>query len=128
MYVYTNQLADRGVKHLEKKNITYSKDGLKVGVKSVNDEDINDKSQRYVCACDDTAAKRIWANMRFRSVLVKAWNLASFPGYKSKLWNTEATPNFQRTPSDSKVKTSSSGSSRPSASRTSTGVSTKSQH
>jgi DNA-binding transcriptional regulator YhcF (GntR family) len=46
MYLYTNQLADRGVKHLEKKNIVYTKDGLKVGVKEVKDEDLNDKSQR----------------------------------------------------------------------------------
>ena len=26
------------------------------------------------------------------SVLVKVWNHASFPGYKSRLWNANATP------------------------------------
>jgi hypothetical protein len=46
MYIYSNQLADRGKKHLEKKNISYTKEGLKVGVKDRKDEDINDKLQR----------------------------------------------------------------------------------
>lgn len=48
MYVYTGELADRGVKHLEKKNIQYTKEGgLKVGVKEVKDEDYTDKTQKY---------------------------------------------------------------------------------
>jgi hypothetical protein len=34
---------------MEKKNISFSKDGgLKVGVKHVNAEDIEDRTQRYV--------------------------------------------------------------------------------
>lgn len=47
MYLYSNQLADRGKKHLEKKNIVYTKDGMKVGVKDVKDEQLNDNVQRY---------------------------------------------------------------------------------
>jgi len=71
IYLYTNELADRGVKKLEKKNVVFSKDGMKVGIKEVRSEDYTDQTQ---------------------SVLVKAWSYASFPNYKSRLgWNTEAT-------------------------------------
>ncbi|KAF4301421.1 hypothetical protein GTA08_BOTSDO10606 [Botryosphaeria dothidea] len=72
IYLYTNELADKGVKKMEKKNIVFSKDGMKVGVKEVRDEDYADRTQ---------------------SVLVKAWSLTSFPAYKSRLgWNKEAEP------------------------------------
>ncbi|KIW05522.1 uncharacterized protein PV09_03403 [Verruconis gallopava] len=93
MYVYSNQLADRGKRHLEKKNIVYTKDGVKVGVKDRKDEDLTDKSQ---------------------SMLHKTWSLATSP---------ESRPDLPHQPSDGKVKTTSS--SRPSASRTSTGTSQK---
>jgi len=97
MYEFANELSERGKKKMEKKNISFTKGGgLKVGVKDVKGEDYEDKTQ---------------------SVLVKAWNFASFPGYKSRMWNTEATPNFKRTssgtpvPSSTKPPTSRSGSS-----------------
>ena len=48
MYLYSSGLADRGVKHLEKKNIVYTKDGMTVGVKDKSEEQVNDKFQRYV--------------------------------------------------------------------------------
>lgn len=86
MYVFANDLADRGVKKMEKKNMVFTKDGMKVGVKEVRSEDYADKTQ---------------------SVLVKAWSYASFPAYKSRLgWNKEAEP--QR-----KFSSSSSSSARP---------------
>lgn len=47
-----------------------------------------------------------WTNVCVRSVLVKTWNYASFPGFKSRIWNSEATPDFKK-------------SARPSASRSS---------
>jgi hypothetical protein len=47
MYIYTNELADRGKKKMEKKNVTFTKDGMKVGVKEMKHEDYTDKTQRY---------------------------------------------------------------------------------
>ncbi|EOD44080.1 hypothetical protein GTA08_BOTSDO10606 [Neofusicoccum parvum] len=72
IYLYANELADRGVKKMEKKNVVFTKDGMKVGVKEVRDEDYSDKTQSF---------------------LVKAWSYTSFPAYKSRLgWNKEAQP------------------------------------
>lgn len=48
MYVYANELADRGKKKMEKKNVVFTKDGMKVGVKEVKTEDYADKTQRSV--------------------------------------------------------------------------------
>jgi hypothetical protein len=47
MYLYSTQLADHGKKHLEKKNMSFSKDGMKVRVKEINAEDYEDKTQRF---------------------------------------------------------------------------------
>lgn len=52
---------------MEKKNIVLTKDGVKVGVKEVRNEEYVDKTQ---------------------SVLMKAWNMSSWPGYQSKIWDT----------------------------------------
>ncbi|KAF2436163.1 hypothetical protein EJ08DRAFT_228787 [Tothia fuscella] len=93
LYDFANELSERGKKKMEKKNISFTKDGMKVGVKEKRQEDYEDKTQ---------------------SVLVKAWNFASFPGYKSKVWNTEATPGFRRTSSG----TGTPSGSRPPTSRT----------
>ncbi|KAF2268554.1 hypothetical protein CC78DRAFT_529995 [Lojkania enalia] len=46
IYLYTNQLADRGVRKMEKKNVMFTKDGMKVGVKEVKAEDYADRTQR----------------------------------------------------------------------------------
>ncbi|KAE8375953.1 hypothetical protein BDV26DRAFT_266714 [Aspergillus bertholletiae] len=60
---------------MEKKNVVWTKDGMKVGVKELNDEDYKDRSQ---------------------SVLVNMWNHTSFPAYKSRLWNmTQPTAGVQ---------------------------------
>lgn len=68
MYLYTQQLANRGTEHLKKKNINISKDGgMKVGVKEVRTEEYADAQQKG---------------------LVNVWNHSSFPAYKSRLgWN-----------------------------------------
>ena len=34
--------------HMEKKNVMFSRDGLKVGVKELQDEEYKDRSQRFV--------------------------------------------------------------------------------
>ncbi|KAI9820896.1 MAG: hypothetical protein M1832_003529 [Thelocarpon impressellum] len=68
IYAVMNSIADTTNKKLEKKNVTFTKDGMKVGVKEV-------KTERYV---DST-----------QSVLVKAWNYSTWPAYKSRLWNKD---------------------------------------
>lgn len=54
---------------MESKNVVFTKEGLRVGVKEVRNESYVDKTQGY---------------------LVKAWNLSTWPGYKSRYWNKEA--------------------------------------
>ncbi|KAJ5808509.1 hypothetical protein N7474_009778, partial [Penicillium riverlandense] len=51
---------------MERKNIAITKDGMKVQVKEINDEEYKDTTQ---------------------SVLVNMWNHTSFPAYKSRLWD-----------------------------------------
>ncbi|EAW21564.1 uncharacterized protein NFIA_067310 [Aspergillus fischeri NRRL 181] len=51
---------------MEKKNVMLTRDGVKVGVKELSEEDYVDRSQ---------------------SILVNIWNHTSFPAYKSRLWN-----------------------------------------
>jgi len=57
VYLYTHDLAEHGRKHMEKKNISFTKDGgLKVGVKDKRAEDIEDST---------------------KSMFVKTWNLGN---------------------------------------------------
>ncbi|KXT02307.1 hypothetical protein AC578_194 [Pseudocercospora eumusae] len=69
IYTWSNELADRGSKHMEKKNMKFTKDGgLRVKVKDQGDEKLGDKTQ---------------------NVLVNTWNNAELPNYKSRLgWNS----------------------------------------
>ena len=61
---------------MAKRNITLSSDGgMKVGVKQMSQEEQADKTQKKV---------------------VEAWNLSSWPEYKSRLWNQEANINKRR--------------------------------
>ncbi|KAF1357865.1 hypothetical protein EJ07DRAFT_126575 [Lizonia empirigonia] len=46
IYLYSNELAERGVRKMEKKNVVFTKDGAKVGVKEVSAEQYADKTQR----------------------------------------------------------------------------------
>ena len=48
--------------------MVFTKDGMKVGVKDVNTESYVDTTQSF---------------------LVKAWNLSTWPEYKSRLWNKQ---------------------------------------
>ncbi|KAG9529823.1 hypothetical protein KCU93_g3150, partial [Aureobasidium melanogenum] len=68
MYLWTNDLANHGKKTMEKKNVMFTKDGMKVGVKEMSEEEYADRTQ---------------------SVLVNTWNQTSFPAYKSRLWNMD---------------------------------------
>ncbi|CAI7579100.1 unnamed protein product [Penicillium glandicola] len=51
---------------MERKNIAFTRDGMKVQVKEVKDEAYKDRTQ---------------------SVLYNMWNHTSFPAYKSRLWD-----------------------------------------
>ncbi|KAF4761218.1 hypothetical protein N7455_002044 [Penicillium solitum] len=51
---------------MERKNIAFTRDGMKVQVKEVHDEAYKDQTQ---------------------SVLFNMWNHTSFPAYKSRLWD-----------------------------------------
>ncbi|KAF2625089.1 hypothetical protein BU25DRAFT_372696 [Macroventuria anomochaeta] len=46
IYLYSNELAERGVRKMEKKNLVLTKDGARVGVKEVSAEQYADKTQR----------------------------------------------------------------------------------
>ncbi|KAJ5943916.1 hypothetical protein N7516_004084 [Penicillium verrucosum] len=51
---------------MERKNIAFTRDGMKVQVREVKDEAYKDQTQ---------------------SVLFNMWNHTSFPAYKSRLWD-----------------------------------------
>lgn len=47
IYAWSNELADRGKKKMEKKNMSFTKDGgLRVGLKEQGDERMADKTQK----------------------------------------------------------------------------------
>lgn len=46
IFLYSNELAERGVKKMEKKNVVFTKDGARVGVKEISTESYTDKTQR----------------------------------------------------------------------------------
>ncbi|KAI9751846.1 MAG: hypothetical protein M4579_005869 [Chaenotheca gracillima] len=68
IYLVMGQIADTANKKLEKKNVTFTKDGMKVGVKEVKEESYVDQTQ---------------------NMLVKAWNLSTWPAYRSRYWNKD---------------------------------------
>ncbi|KAK6402689.1 hypothetical protein LTR95_019042 [Oleoguttula sp. CCFEE 5521] len=57
VYLWSGELADRGQKHMEKKNINFSKDGgLKVGVKEMSAEESADRAQKALVNTWTTSA------------------------------------------------------------------------
>ncbi|KZF21818.1 hypothetical protein L228DRAFT_248570 [Xylona heveae TC161] len=72
VYSIANDIAQKTSQHMEKKNVSFTKDGLKVGIKEMKNENYVDKTQSY---------------------LVKAWNYSTWPAYKSRFWNKQATEN-----------------------------------
>jgi len=70
IFLAVTQIGNAANDKMQSKNVVFTKDGLKVGVKEIKNENYVDRTQ---------------------SILVKAWNLSSWPGYKSKLWNKEAS-------------------------------------
>ncbi|MCJ1392951.1 hypothetical protein MMC18_005823 [Xylographa bjoerkii] len=78
-YSIAQDVANKAAKKMEEKNIKFSKDGMKVGIKAIDGREEDAKVQ---------------------SLLFKAWNYSSWPAYKSRFWNKEkATPAQERKPS-----------------------------
>lgn len=48
VYTIVQDISDKTKAKIEKKNIRFSKDGMKVSMKEVRDEDYKDQTQRYV--------------------------------------------------------------------------------
>jgi len=47
-YTIANEVAGNAQKKMEQKNITFTREGMKVGVKDVSAEKEGDKTQRYI--------------------------------------------------------------------------------
>jgi len=75
VYGIVTDIADKTSKRMAEKNVSLTQDGMRIGVRQIKDEDYVGKTQ---------------------NVLVKAWNLSSWPQYKSRLWNQEAEVNEKR--------------------------------
>jgi hypothetical protein len=72
MYLSIQKISSAASEKMQSKNVVFTKDGMKVGVKELKTESYVDTTQGF---------------------LVKAWNLSSWPGYKSRLWNQDADIN-----------------------------------
>jgi len=68
LYLSVQKISAAASDKIHSKNVVFTKDGMKVGVKEVNTESYVDTTQSF---------------------LVKAWNLSTWPEYKSRLWNKE---------------------------------------
>ncbi|KAI4164190.1 MAG: hypothetical protein LQ342_002154 [Letrouitia transgressa] len=68
VYSVAASVADTTSKKMERKHVVLTKEGMRVGVREVAREGYVDRTQ---------------------SMLVKAWNYSSWPGYRSRLWNKE---------------------------------------
>ncbi|TGO81116.1 hypothetical protein BPOR_1341g00010 [Botrytis porri] len=68
VYLVTQQVSKSASDKMASKNVSFTKDGVKVGVKELKNESYVDKTQGF---------------------LVKAWNLSTWPAYQSRLaWNS----------------------------------------
>ncbi|KAL3466652.1 hypothetical protein BJX64DRAFT_284215 [Aspergillus heterothallicus] len=65
-YSIVQEVSNKTKNKMEKRNVMFTKDGMKVGVREVKEEEYVDRSQ---------------------SILVNMWNHTSFPAYKSRLWD-----------------------------------------
>jgi len=78
-YSIAQDITSKAAKKMEEKNISFSKEGMKVGIKELGGREEDAKVQ---------------------NMLFKAWNYSSWPAYKSRFWNKEkAVPAQQRKPS-----------------------------
>ncbi len=112
-YSVANDVSDKAAKRMEKKNIKFTKGGMQVGVKQISTEDISDSTQSYVYPMLSVSGDDSWLCCRSdlladlaHSTLMKVWNSASWPGYKSKLrWGQNTGESGQSTPTGSGTST-----------------------
>jgi hypothetical protein len=72
LYLTFQKISATTSEKMQSKNVVFTKDGVKVGVKEMRNESYVDTTQSF---------------------LVKAWNLSTWPEYKSRLgWNKTAVP------------------------------------
>ncbi|KAK6579930.1 hypothetical protein PZA11_007638 [Diplocarpon coronariae] len=76
VYLAACGISNAANKKMENKNIVLTKDGVRFGVKELQNENYVDNTQ---------------------SIMVKAWNLAKWPGYKSSTWNRDGESNKKPT-------------------------------
>lgn len=100
-YQIACDVADKTSKKMEKKNVSFSKDGLKVGVKEVSAEQVGDSTQKYVQFAYPTV--ELFGSLH-NSVLMKAWNASEWPAYQSKMGWGAASPATTPTTSTDKRK------------------------
>ncbi|KAF7943460.1 hypothetical protein EAE96_011386 [Botrytis aclada] len=68
VYRVTQQVSKSASDKMASKNVSFTKDGVRVGVKELKNENYVDRTQGF---------------------LVKAWNLSTWPAYQSRLgWNS----------------------------------------
>ena len=70
LYLTAQKISAATNDKMQRKNVVFTKDGMKVGVKEVKNESYVDATQGF---------------------LVKAWNYSTWPAYKSRLWNKQTT-------------------------------------
>lgn len=85
VYSIVQEVSTKAREKIEKKNISITKGGLKVGVKELRDEEYRDRSQK---------------------VLVKVWNHRTFPTSKSRLWNFWSGSSSSSGPQNTEKRTS----------------------
>lgn len=90
-YSIAHDVGHKTREKLERKNVSFSRDGMKVGVKEVSVEQQEDKTQRYgdIVQLRSSAGLSLsviltWA-FPLDSVLMKVWNSASWSSYDPKV-------------------------------------------
>ena len=84
-WTIVNEVSDKTRQKLQRKNMSFSKEGMKVGVKGKSQEEQEDQAQRWDTQCH--IVERLYdfwgpANVA-NSLLTKVWNNAELPGSKS---------------------------------------------
>lgn len=84
---------------MERKHVVFTKDGMKVEVKEIQDEAYKDRTQRCVSLpsfVDGVCCVNANCSALSGSVLVNVWNHTSFPNYKSRLWDMTGSSSSQQ--------------------------------
>ncbi|KAI9825308.1 MAG: hypothetical protein M1819_000554 [Sarea resinae] len=104
VYITYTGIAEKTSEKMERKNFVITKDGVKVQVKNVKNEDYVGGTQKYVSLLTILAVFYLREKTIFPgpctsaianhldyapSLLVKAWNFSTWPAYRSRFWNKD---------------------------------------